>query len=202
MAMDTTSSHERKKREICRAALELFSERGFEGATLDAVAEALNYTKPALYYYFKGKEELFRSIMLNSLIDADDRIREIAGRNASASDRLRSVIHLYLDDHFTRKGYFSICHVLPGFKDKMPEGPERAEIEKRSMSIPRLIIGIIREGVESGEFIDEDPDVIGGIVFGMMSGILIHIGIPALAGMEQHSLKAMLDRIVVKGISA
>jgi hypothetical protein len=44
--------------------------------------------------------------MLNSLVDADDRIREIAGRKVSASDRLRAVIQLYLDDHFTRKGYF------------------------------------------------------------------------------------------------
>jgi len=195
------SSHERKKKEICKTALDLFSERGFEGATLDAVADALNYTKPALYYYFQSKEELFRSIMLNSLIEAEDRISEIAGRKASASERIRDVIHLYLDDHFTRKGYFSICHVLPGFKDKIPEGPERESIERLSVSIPRLIIGIIREGVESGEFIDEDPDVLGGILFGMMSGILIHIGIPALAGMDQQSLKAMLDRIIVKGIS-
>ncbi len=195
------SSHERKKKEICKTALDLFSERGFEGATLDAVADALNYTKPALYYYFQSKEELFRSIMLNSLIEAEDRISEIVGRKASARERIQDVIHLYLDDHFTRKGYFSICHVLPGFKDKIPEGPERESIERLSVSIPRLIIGIIREGVESGEFIDEDPDVLGGILFGMMSGILIHIGIPALAGMDQQSLKAMLDRIIVKGIS-
>ena len=200
--MVNISSHERKKREICTVALNLFSERGFEGATLDAVAEALDYTKPALYYYFKSKEELFRSIMLNSLVEADERIAGIAARPTRASERLKDVINLYLDDHYTRKGYFSICHVLPGFKDKMPEGPERTEIERLSRNIPRLIIGIIREGVESGEFIAEDPDVLGGIVFGMMSGILIHIGIPALAGMGQEGLTSLLDRIIVKGISA
>jgi TetR/AcrR family transcriptional regulator, cholesterol catabolism regulator len=200
--MASISSHERKKREICRTALDVFSERGFEGTTLEAVAETLNYTKPALYYYFGSKEEMFRSIMLNSLVEADERIAEIAGRATPASSRLRDIIHLYLEDHFTHKGYFSICHVLPGFKEKMLEGPERSEIERLSRNIPQLIIGIIRQGVESGEFIAEDPNVLGGIVFGMMSGILIHIGIPALAGMGQEGLTSMLDRIILKGISA
>jgi AcrR family transcriptional regulator len=200
--MEGDSSYDRKRREICATALELFAERGFEGATLEAVADVLGYTKPALYYYFKSKEDLFRSLMLDSLLKADGRIQGILAGDASASDKLREVIRMYLDDHFTRRGYFSICHVQPGFKEKMLDGPERAEVERLSASIPQAIIGIIRQGVDSGEFMAEDPRVLGGIVFGMLSGLLIHIKLPVLAGLDLQTLGSRLDRIIIKGISA
>jgi len=200
--MEGDSSYDRKRKEICRTALELFAERGFEGATLEAVAETLGYTKPALYYYFKSKEDLFGSLMLNSLVEAEERILAIQSASSPASEKLRKVISMYLDDHFTRRGYFSICHVLPGFKDRLPEGHERAEMDRLSASIPQAIIGIITHGIESGEFMAEDPAVLGGIVFGMLSGLLIHINLPALKCLDRQTLGARLERIIIKGISA
>jgi AcrR family transcriptional regulator len=46
------------KREILRAALKLFSERGLEGTSIRDIAEESGYTNPALYKHFAGKEEL------------------------------------------------------------------------------------------------------------------------------------------------
>lgn len=200
--MEGDTSYDRKRREICATALELFAERGFEGATLEAVADALGYTKPALYYYFKSKEDLFASLMLGSLKEAESRICAIQQQAASAGDKLRQVIGMYLDDHFTKRGYFSISHVLPGFKDRIPEGHERAEMDRLATSIPQAIIGIIRQGVESGEFMKEDPAVLGGVVFGMLSGLLIHINLPALRCLDRQTLSARLEQIIIKGISA
>lgn len=45
------------------AALEVFAERGFEGASMDQVAAAAGFTKGALYSNFDSKEELFLSLM-------------------------------------------------------------------------------------------------------------------------------------------
>lgn len=200
--MEGDSTYSRKRKDICHTALELFAARGFEGATLEAVADALGYTKPALYYYFKSKEDLFGSLMLNSLVEAEERIRAIQAQDSSASDKLRQVIGMYLDDHFTKRGYFSICHVAPGFKGRMPDGPERAEMERLSSSIPQTIIGIIRQGVEAGEFMAEDPAVLGGLVFGMLAGLLLHLTLPALRNLDRQALGARLEHIIIKGISA
>ena len=81
-------------------------------------------------------------------------------------------------------------------------GPEREEIERLSGKIPSIIMELIAEGVDSGDFMDEDPKIIGGIVFGMISGVLMHISIPALSSIDHDRLKSRLDRIVIKGISA
>ncbi|MCB1717480.1 MAG: helix-turn-helix transcriptional regulator, partial [Candidatus Competibacteraceae bacterium] len=52
------------KEEILAAALDILSEQGVEGLTLAAVAEQLGFTKPALYHYFRSKEALIRSLVL------------------------------------------------------------------------------------------------------------------------------------------
>ncbi len=46
------------KREILRAALALFSERGLAATSIRDIAEESGYTNPALYKHFPGKDEL------------------------------------------------------------------------------------------------------------------------------------------------
>ncbi len=46
------------------AALTVFSKKGYAAATMDAIAAQAGLTKPTLYSYFPGKDELFRQMML------------------------------------------------------------------------------------------------------------------------------------------
>lgn len=46
------------KREILRAAMKLFSQRGLDGTSIRDIAEESGYTNPALYKHFRSKEEL------------------------------------------------------------------------------------------------------------------------------------------------
>ncbi len=45
------------------AALELFTEQGFDKTSLREVAERVGVTKAALYYHFRSKEELLSSLV-------------------------------------------------------------------------------------------------------------------------------------------
>lgn len=49
------------RRAILDAALELFSDRSFDGASTRAIAEVAGVTQPLLNYHFAGKEELWRA---------------------------------------------------------------------------------------------------------------------------------------------
>ncbi|MCU0270802.1 MAG: TetR/AcrR family transcriptional regulator [Acidimicrobiales bacterium] len=53
---------------ILAAALDLFSERSFEGATTREIAVRAGVTQPLLNYHFHGKEELWRAA-IDSLFD-------------------------------------------------------------------------------------------------------------------------------------
>ena len=49
---------------ILKAALKVFSEAGYSGATMDAVAAEAGLSKPTLYQYFASKDALFQAMLL------------------------------------------------------------------------------------------------------------------------------------------
>lgn len=49
------------RRAILEAALDLFSERSFDGASTRLIAERAGVTQPLLNYHFAGKEDLWRA---------------------------------------------------------------------------------------------------------------------------------------------
>jgi AcrR family transcriptional regulator len=53
---------ERTRNLLLDAAKEVFAQRGFEGASLEEIAEAAGYTRGAIYKHFSGKEELFLAV--------------------------------------------------------------------------------------------------------------------------------------------
>lgn len=55
---------QKKRARILDAALEVFSHSGYSGASMDAIAEMAEVSKPTLYMYFGSKEQLFESMML------------------------------------------------------------------------------------------------------------------------------------------
>ncbi|WP_374395812.1 TetR family transcriptional regulator C-terminal domain-containing protein [Tabrizicola sp.] len=58
----------RNRELILDAALEVFSQHGFRGATLDQIAEGAGLSKPNLLYYFPSKEEVHKAL-LTGLLD-------------------------------------------------------------------------------------------------------------------------------------
>jgi len=53
---------------ILEAALEVFSQYGFRGSTLDQIAQAASLSKPNLLYYFPSKEAI-HTALLSGLLD-------------------------------------------------------------------------------------------------------------------------------------
>lgn len=51
------------KEKILDAALELFSERGYDGVGIDLIAERVGIKGPSIYKHYKGKEEILRALL-------------------------------------------------------------------------------------------------------------------------------------------
>ncbi len=63
-----TRIQERNSKVILDAALDVFSQHGFRGATLDQIAEVAGLSKPNLLYYFSSKEAVHKTL-LNRLLE-------------------------------------------------------------------------------------------------------------------------------------
>ncbi|PJI86027.1 TetR family transcriptional regulator [Yoonia maricola] len=89
MTKPPTRIQQRNRAAILSAGLDVFSQYGFRGATLDQIAEAAGLSKPNLLYYFASKEAIHAALLerlletwldpLKALDGAGDPIAEIMG---------------------------------------------------------------------------------------------------------------------------
>jgi TetR/AcrR family transcriptional regulator len=63
-----TRIQKRNRKRILDAALDVFSQHGYRGATLDQIAECAGLSKPNILYYFDGKEDIHLTL-LNQLME-------------------------------------------------------------------------------------------------------------------------------------
>lgn len=91
---------------IHQVALELFTEQGYDKTSLREIAERLGVTKAALYYHFKSKEDIFRSIL-------DDQRREMDAfiawgeRQPRTEQGRRELIARYVDTVVRHTGLYA-----------------------------------------------------------------------------------------------
>jgi TetR/AcrR family transcriptional regulator len=89
MPKSATRIQQKNQAAIMTAGLEVFSQFGFRGSTLDQVAEAAGLSKPNLLYYFKSKDAIYTALLarllenwlepLHQMDDAGDPVEEILG---------------------------------------------------------------------------------------------------------------------------
>ncbi len=61
-SQDTQKRKDARKRQIIKAALKIFSERGYEGTTIKDVVQEAGTSIGNFYFYFKNKEDLFETL--------------------------------------------------------------------------------------------------------------------------------------------
>ena len=100
---------------ILTAALDVFSENGFRGATLDRIASTASMSKPNLLYYFKSKEEIHVALLTGRLDVWLAPLREISPQGEPA-DEIGSYIRRKLESsrQFPRESRLFANEMLAG----------------------------------------------------------------------------------------
>jgi AcrR family transcriptional regulator len=88
-------SHEESRTRVLQAALELFAERGFAATSTRELSERLGFTKAALYYYFKTKDDLLVALIQPVLEQLTTLITQTPVRPSAAARR--EVLAAYVD---------------------------------------------------------------------------------------------------------
>jgi len=79
------------RKRILTAATEAFSQQGYAATSMRAVAESVGCTKPALYYHFGSKEDLFTETVRTHMQGYTDFMRETISRPGPLRDRVRAL---------------------------------------------------------------------------------------------------------------
>ena len=86
-------ARDEKREAVLRTAVQLFLEQGYHRATLNEVADRLNITKPALYNYFRSKEDILFECWVMGQERVEDQIAEIKSADENGLVTLRMLVH-------------------------------------------------------------------------------------------------------------
>jgi AcrR family transcriptional regulator len=97
-------------RRVLDAALELFAEHGFDGTSLQQIADRLGVTKAAVYYHFRSKDDLLAALVEPAFGELDVLLAEVealpSGDGARQKVALRSFVE-YLLRHRTAAAWMT-----------------------------------------------------------------------------------------------
>ncbi len=158
---------ENRKEQIFDAGARLFAEKGYERTSLQEVADALGVTKPALYYYYRSKEDLLFEIMSFCIDRVTDDLEEVGASAGPPSQRLAAFIHRYV--HFFADHPHELT-LLSTELDSLTGDLREAIVTKQRRNLA-AIRSIVTELLEEGESRDLDPTVSAFALLGMMNWI-------------------------------
>jgi len=144
------SAYTDRRREIVRAAADVFKERGFRGATLTHVAEAMHADRASLYYYVSSKEDLFQEIVGEAVQVNLATAGAIRAEPGPAPEKLRRLIEGLMASYAE---YYPVLYVLiqENLNHVAPERSDWAkQMKKVNRDYERVLIDIIQAGQDEG----------------------------------------------------
>jgi len=81
-----------RREEILAVAARLFRERGYTSTSLDDITREIGITKPAIYYYFKAKEDILYEICVMHINNITQQGKEIAAKDLSITEKVMKMI--------------------------------------------------------------------------------------------------------------
>jgi len=125
---------------LLQAAMEVFAERGYHGATVDDVVEASTTSKGAFYHYFASKQNVFLTLMdtLAGLVEAGAEAA-IAGE-PSGLGKVEGALTVVLEMADARRDLVKILLV-----EAVGLGPE---LEQKRLEIHRRFAGVIQRHLD------------------------------------------------------
>ena len=159
-------ARDEKRDAVLRTAVQLFLEQGYHRATLNEVAERLNITKPALYNYFRSKEEILFECWAIGQERVDAFIAEINAGGGSGLVKLRKLVHAYAENMADDYGAS-----LVRFDQRDLSEKNRKTVRAGKKSIDRTFRKYIADGIADGSIKPCDPKMTAFAIAGSLNWI-------------------------------
>lgn len=150
---------------LLRAAVDLFTSRGYAATSVREIVELGGVTKPVLYYHFGSKEGLYLEILRDVQRQFDDAI-SLPLPAASARERVRSLF----EGIFARfEANLSFVRFVNTVFWGPPQGAPAFDFDTMHLRLREIVRGLVAEGIASGELRAADPDDVTIALIGVLS---------------------------------
>lgn len=183
-----------RPREFCTAqalaaALGVFWSKGYEGASMADLTEAMGITKPSLYAAFGNKESLFHKAL--DLYEAEklayirDSLDQPTARGV-AEHLLRGALKA-MTSQTEPKGCLGVIHSVACGSEAESI---KAEVVARRASVQTAITARFQRAVDEGDLRpDVDPEALANLLYAVLQGMAVQAG----SGVPSDQLDALVD---------
>ncbi len=178
------------------AAKRVFSDKGLSKATMEDIAKEAELSPGTLYLYFKNKDELFSSLSLRILQYLNIRLDHIVNSEKEMRPRNRITAlkeAMYDVYEFDPVMLINMFHLQSSetLKNLSPELLD--SIKALSRSSIQTTARLFEAGIADGEFIDEHPIALAGIVWAIFSGVVLWEESKRIINNEKNYVKQTLE---------
>lgn len=163
---------------ILRATRALVAEGGFRNAQMAAVAARAGLSTGALYRYFPSKTELFIEVLKAAVRHEIEILRRITEAPEPATQRLHAAV-----ESFARRAlegpYLAYAFIAEPADSKV----DAARLRGRR-AFGDVFKDVLREGIASGEFPQQNLDVSAACIVGAFTEALVGPVAPSTKGVD------------------
>ncbi|MBD5341073.1 MAG: TetR family transcriptional regulator [Bacteroides sp.] len=189
----------KKTREkFIEVARQLFARKGVENTTMNDIASASDKGRRTIYTYFKSKREIFNAVIDNESEQLLQRLRVIVAQAISPEEKLREYVDCRLQtmrEIVSRNGSLRAGF----FRDVRKVDRARAIISRKEAA---LLMEILREGIETGDFEIESVKESALIIVNAIQGLDVPYIRDGLLqyGMEDNTIQRVITDLILHGI--
>jgi AcrR family transcriptional regulator len=163
---------EKRTAQIIEAAIAVFAEKGFDGATMEDIADVVGINKATVYLYFDSKDALIQAIAETIFAQEVADLRAIVDAPGSAAERLAAYYQALIADEA------QVLPLMPILYEFYALGLRRADVRAVISSfikqITHLLSTIILDGIAGGEIAPFDVRKAARAFDALMSGTILH----------------------------
>ncbi len=153
------------RKEILRAAAQIFQEKGYHASSMQDIAEAVELKKGSLYHHVKSKQEILLALLDEALEMIIDRLDQINSQDLPPDLKLRQAMRSYLTFLADNRSIASV--LLLEYRSLEPE-LKKLHIPRRDQ-VDRIWQEIITEGISLGVFQTAHPALITKALVGVLN---------------------------------
>lgn len=172
-----------KKDAVLAEAAALFNVKGYHATSLTEVADSLGFTKTALYYYVKNKNDLLYHTYMRSLDEIEQATKDAETKGANGLEKLCEYV---LSKAFVHPEASALINEI----DAIDDPKRREELRKRLREANNRVAGWMKEGIDDGSIAPCDPDLAGRFVMGAFNWM------PRWIGSYHKSMEEVTDYFV------
>jgi len=160
--------HQRRE-EILNAAERIFAQKGFHETTVAAIARESEFSIGTLYQFFKNKEELYYTMMIEKFDQLYTMLRQEVDKNHTPLDKLSCLVTGVLSFIEQNVDFFKIFTWELNVLQPAMEARLKEQLIAKHFSYIRLIGTVVEEGIREGVLQEGTVDDYSAALVGMMN---------------------------------